>query len=120
VRGLWLSAGSCEAGEVYNLGADRIYSVREVIETIRATVKVPFTIEPDPALLRGCDEPVIAGDIGKFRRCSGWTPEIELAKTLQDMLDWWRNRLASTSISDRQAYGAAPFIHDRSAPARLP
>ena len=110
VRGLWLSAGSCEAGEVYNLGADRIYSVREVIETIRATVKVPFTIEPDPALLRGCDEPVIAGDIGKFRRCSGWTPEIELARTLQDMLDWWRNRLALASAFGRQYSGAEPVM----------
>ena len=97
VRGLWLSAECCVAGDVYNLGTDQIYSIQEVIETIQAHVKVPFSVEKDPALVRGCDEPVIAGDITKFQRCSGWTMEIELARTLHDMLDWWRNRLTSPS-----------------------
>jgi GDP-4-dehydro-6-deoxy-D-mannose reductase len=100
VRGLWLSAERCEAGEVYNLGAEKIYSIQEVIQTIRDHAKEPFSTKQDPELLRGCDEPVIAGDIAKFRRCSGWTPEIELAKTLQDMLDWWRDRLTSASTLD--------------------
>jgi len=101
VRGLWLSAERCEAGEVYNLGGDQIYSIQEVIETIRGHVNVPFSTKQDPALLRDCDEPTIAGDIGKFRRCSGWRTEIELARTLRDMLDWWRDRLGSASAPDR-------------------
>lgn len=94
VRALWLSAEKCTPGEVYNVGAGKIYSVQEVIETIRGHVKIPFKLEQDPLLLRACDEPVICGDITKFRSCTGWTTEIELAKTLGDMLDWWRNRLA--------------------------
>jgi GDP-4-dehydro-6-deoxy-D-mannose reductase len=60
-------------------------------------VKISFTVEQDPLLVRGCDEPVIAGDITKFRSCSGWTTEIDLDKTLRDMLDWWRGQLASAS-----------------------
>jgi GDP-4-dehydro-6-deoxy-D-mannose reductase len=101
VRGLWLSAERCGLGDVYNLGGNAIYSIQEVIDTIRTHVAVQFSVEQDQALVRGCDEPVIAGDITKFRRCSGWTMEIELAKTLRDMLDWWRGRLASASISDQ-------------------
>lgn len=112
VRGLWLSAECCVPGDVYNLGTDKIYSIQEVIDTIQALVKVPFSIEEDPALVRGCDEPVIAGDITKFQRCSGWTMEIELARTLRDMLDWWRGRLPSASTSDR-------FVLD-SRPSKLP
>jgi GDP-4-dehydro-6-deoxy-D-mannose reductase len=108
VRGLWLSAECCEAGDVYNLGGDQVYSIQEVIEAIRPQVKVTFSVEQDPALMRDCDEAVIAGDIGKFRRCSGWTTEIELARTLQDMLDWWRDRLASASASDRPVRFSAP------------
>jgi nucleoside-diphosphate-sugar epimerase len=107
VRGLWLSAECSEAGEVYNLGSEKIYSIEEVIETIRAHVNVPFTINQDQALLRGCDEPTIAGDISKFLRCSGWTPEIDLAQTLQDMLDWWRDRLAAA-----ESYHSEPLMHD--------
>lgn len=95
VRGLWLSTDSCEAGEVYNIGAHQIYSVQDLIETIRRHTTVSFTVEQEQSLMRGCDEPVIAGDINKFQSCSGWNSEIDLVMTLQDMLDWWRSRLAS-------------------------
>ena len=87
VRALWLAAERCESGEVYNVGANAIYSVEELIETIRSYVSAPFRIQQDPVLMRACDEPVIAGDISKFQGCTGWTPEIRLATTLQDMLD---------------------------------
>jgi GDP-4-dehydro-6-deoxy-D-mannose reductase len=95
VRALWLSAAHCEAGEVYNVGADQIYSVQELIEVIKSHARVNFRVEQDPALIRGCDEPVIAGDTTKFRSCSGWASEIDLVGTLQDMLDWWRTRIAT-------------------------
>ena len=97
VRGLWRSSECCEPGEVYNLGGDRIYSIEELIEAIRADLKVSFQIQQDPILMRACDEPVIAGDITKFRERSGWGPEVGLGKTLRDMLDWWRTRLAATA-----------------------
>jgi GDP-4-dehydro-6-deoxy-D-mannose reductase len=112
VRGLWLSAECGVPGDVYNLGGDRIYSVQEIIDNIRSHVKTDFSVEQDPALVRGCDEPIIAGDIAKFRQCSAWTMEIGLAKTLRDMLDWWRYRFGATSVSDR-------FAMDRQ-PSKLP
>ncbi len=59
--------------------------------------KLPFTLEQDPALLRTCDEPVIAGDTTKFRSCSGWKPEIGLSQTISDMIEWWRNHLTPTA-----------------------
>jgi GDP-4-dehydro-6-deoxy-D-mannose reductase len=97
VRGLWLAAERCRPGEVYNVGAKHIYSVEELIEAIRARAKTAFQVEQDPELMRGCDETVIAGDISKFQRSSGWEPEIDLDQTLQDMLDWWRKKLANAS-----------------------
>ena len=97
VRGLWLAAECCAAGEVYNVGANQIYSVDEIIEAIRVRLNVKFAVEQDPALMRGCDEPVIAGDITKFQRCSGWAPQIDLGTTIQDMIDWWKTRLAGKS-----------------------
>jgi len=103
VSGLWLASERCEPGEVYNLGASQHYSIQEIIDGIRSRVKVGFNIEQDPVLVRKCDEPVISGDISKFRKCTGWATEIDLATTLQDMLDWWRNRLASESSSRASA-----------------
>ena len=94
VRAFWLSAERCKAGEVYNIGTDQTYSVHEIIETIRAQLSTSFQVEQDPTLVRSCDEPIIAGDISKFRSCCEWTPEIKLSTTLRDMLEWWRVRLA--------------------------
>lgn len=96
VRGLWLAAEHCKWGDVYNIGATEIYSVQEIIDAIRAQSPAAFKTEPHPTLVRAADELVIAGDIGKFRSCCGWTPEIPLTTTLRDMLGWWRTRLAST------------------------
>jgi GDP-4-dehydro-6-deoxy-D-mannose reductase len=108
VRGLWLAAEYCMPGDAYNLGATQIYSIQTIIEVIQKQVTVGFSVQEDPALVRACDEPVIAGDISKFQRCSGWAPQTELASTLQDMLDWWRDRLTSPSASDRVVMESRP------------
>ena len=97
VRALWLAADHCADAEAYNVGGDHTLSVQEIIEAIRGELKVAFNVEQDPALVRRCDEPVIAGSTKKFRACTGWSPEIKLTQTLRDMLDWWRGRLAETS-----------------------
>jgi GDP-4-dehydro-6-deoxy-D-mannose reductase len=93
VRALWFSAERCETGDVYNVGGSQVYSVRELIKAIGAKTDAAFEIEQDPSLMRGCDEPVIAGDISKFQRRTGWTQQIDLTETLGEMLEWWRNRL---------------------------
>lgn len=105
VRGLWLAPDHCEMGDVYNVGGNSIYAVQEIIDAIRAQVKVPFTLQQDPALMRACDEPVIAGDTTKFRARSNWAPQIDLQTTLRDMLNWWRRKLAAqpSSVTAEQA-----------------
>jgi GDP-4-dehydro-6-deoxy-D-mannose reductase len=97
IRGLWVSAERAELGEVYNVGADKIYSVQEIVDAIRAKLDVSFEVQQDPELMRPSDEPVIAGDTSKFRRRCNWAPEIDLSSTLNDMLEWWRKNLAASS-----------------------
>jgi GDP-4-dehydro-6-deoxy-D-mannose reductase len=97
VRGLWLAAEHCKPGEVYNLGAENIYSVAEIIEEIRSQLKIKFELQQEPSLVRACDEPVIAGDMTKFRSCCAWKAEVPLQVTIKDMLEWWRIRLAGSS-----------------------
>lgn len=107
IRGLWMSAECCAPGDVYNLGANQIYSIQEVIDTIQSLARVSFEIEQDPALMRPCDEPVIAGDIAKFQYCSGWAPEIPLTTTLRDMMEWWRAKLVKAVTMPQVLSGAA-------------
>jgi GDP-4-dehydro-6-deoxy-D-mannose reductase len=96
VRGIWLAADHCKAGEVYNLGAEKIYSVQEIIDEIHSQLGIKFKIEREATLVRACDELVIAGDISKFRNCCSWEPKIDLATTIRDMLEWWRLQLAKS------------------------
>src|SRR5271156_2429112 len=44
VQALWASADHCKIGEVYNLGGDDVYSIREVIEAIRSQVTSRFEV----------------------------------------------------------------------------
>jgi GDP-4-dehydro-6-deoxy-D-mannose reductase len=97
VQGLWSSADHCKLGEVYNLGGDDGYSVQEVIDAIRNQVTFRFELEQRPELIRSCDERVTAGDNAKFRSCCHWAPQIRLATTLRDMLEWWRSQLAAAA-----------------------
>jgi GDP-4-dehydro-6-deoxy-D-mannose reductase len=96
VQAVWSSPDHCEAGEVYNLGGDDVYSVQEVVDAVRGQVTVPFKIEQAPELMRACDEPVTVGDNTKFRSRCPWEPRIRLGTSLRDMLEWWRVRLTAS------------------------
>jgi GDP-4-dehydro-6-deoxy-D-mannose reductase len=93
VPALWFSADRCKAGEVYNVGGDKIYSVQELIDQIRTQTGLQFKFEQRRELTRFCDESIVAGDNAKFRSCCDWAPKIALEATLRDILDWWRSRL---------------------------
>lgn len=95
VRGLRLAAERGESGEVYNIGGSRTYTVQEVIEHIQALCGRPFEVVTDPELVRPCDELVIWGDTSRFSKATGWSPEVNVADTVKDMLNWWRRKVAA-------------------------
>lgn len=74
------------AGEAYNISADCVYKMSDLLEFYFDIAGVRVPTELDPALLRASDEPVIYGDIAKIRRDTGWAPTYELRQTLSDML----------------------------------
>jgi len=49
-------------------------------------------VEVDQRLLRPSDEPVIMGANTKIRKATGWQCVIPLEKTLEDILNYWRQR----------------------------
>jgi GDP-4-dehydro-6-deoxy-D-mannose reductase len=110
---LWQSALHAQAGEVYNLGGDDVFSVQEVIDAIRTQVAFDFEVEQQPELMRSCDELVTAGDNAKFRSRCNWTPKIHLTTTLRDMLEWWRARLAEVSAPEARLETARAYKSGR-------
>jgi UDP-glucose 4-epimerase len=70
--------------EIFNLGAGRGYSVREVIETAKAVTGVDFAVEDHPR--RPGDPPNLVAATTRANEILGWRPE----KTLEDMVrDAW-------------------------------
>ncbi len=93
VHAYWLCLEKGEPGEVYNLGTGKTYSIKEILDMLLAISGVDVKIEVDPDRLRPSDVPVLLSDSSKFRRLTGWEPKIPFNQSLQDLLEYWRERV---------------------------
>lgn len=93
VQAYWLSLEKGQAGEVYNIGTGRAYAMKEVLDMLLALSKVKVQVEVDPTRLRPSDVPILLPDCSKFVNLTGWKPRIPFAKTLEDLLNYWRERV---------------------------
>lgn len=83
------------AGEYYNIGGRYTCTVRETLETLisLSTKKDEIIVEIDPERLRPIDADLQVPDCRKFEEHTGWQPEISYKQTMEDLLNYWRNRL---------------------------
>ncbi len=93
VRGYWLAVKKAEPGDVYNIAAGKGVKMSGLLEMLKGLSKTEFAVKPDPKRMRPSDVMVLIGDSSKFREKTGWKPEIEFRKTLEDLLDYWRERV---------------------------
>jgi GDP-4-dehydro-6-deoxy-D-mannose reductase len=93
VRAYWLCLEKGKEGEVYNIGTGKTYSIKEVLDMLLSLAKVEVKIEVDPLRLRPSDVPVLLSDSSKFRELTGWAPKISFTQSLQDLLEYWRERV---------------------------
>ena len=80
------------AGRVYNVCSGRAITIQELLDRLVARARVPVSINVDPARYRPNDTPLVLGDPARLRDELGWTPEIPLEQTLDDLLEYWRSR----------------------------
>ncbi len=94
VRAYWLAVTKGTPGEVYNIASGRGIRIREMLERLLALSRVEVKIEVDPDRLRPSDVEILIGDSSKFRADTGWEPRIPFEQTLEDLLGYWREKLA--------------------------
>lgn len=94
VRAYRLLAERGEAGAAYNVCSGRALAVSEILERLVAHAKAEVRVVEDPELVRPIDVPVLLGDPAALHRLTGWRPEIDLDRTLADVLEHWRRELA--------------------------
>ena len=84
-------------GEYYNIGGDYTVKISELLDDLinLSTKKDVLKIKVDHDRLRPIDADLQVPDIEKFKKHTGWKPEIKYEQTLIDLLNYWRNVVAS-------------------------
>jgi GDP-4-dehydro-6-deoxy-D-mannose reductase len=88
----YLLAASLEPG-AYNVCSGRCTSIADLIDVLADEAEVTVRQETDPARLRPHEPPALRGSYDRLSAATGWKPEIPLAQTVRDTLDWWRGQL---------------------------
>lgn len=84
-------------GECYNIGGIHTCTVDDMLNHLISisTHKDGIKIEVDKSRLRPIDADLQIPDVRKFRKHTGWKPQIPFDKTMQDLLDYWREKVSN-------------------------
>ncbi|HOX15136.1 MAG TPA: GDP-mannose 4,6-dehydratase [Smithellaceae bacterium] len=86
-------------GEYYNIGGTFSCTIGDMLHHLlslshRANIK----IETEQSRIRPLDADLQVPDTGKFRQHTGWEPIIPFEKTMQDLLDYWRDKVKTGKV----------------------
>ncbi|NOZ80417.1 MAG: GDP-mannose 4,6-dehydratase [DPANN group archaeon] len=92
VQAYHLAMERCTPGELYLIGSEQIYTIKECLEMLigLSAMKDKIRYETEQARVRPTELNYLIGDSSKFTQKTGWKPTISFQKTLQDILDYWR------------------------------
>jgi GDP-mannose 4,6-dehydratase len=84
------------AGEYYNIGGSYTCTIKQMLYYLISRSKVKnIEIVIDPERLRPIDADLQVPDITKFQNHTGWKPQIFFEQTMDDLLEYWRNKVNS-------------------------
>lgn len=76
-------------GEIYNICSGVGYSLADIVDQMASLLEIEVVTKTDHNLIRPTDSRVIVGSNDKIRRETGWTPEIPLRRSLEDVIHFW-------------------------------
>ena len=79
------------SGGAYNVCTGVGVRLADVVRDLAARARVPMRVVQDPARMRPADVPWLVGDRAAIARDCDWKPEIPFERTLDDVLESWRN-----------------------------
>lgn len=101
VRAYSLIVRKGKAGESYNVCSGSPRSLEYIMGYLRKKSSKEIRIEKRTQKLRAHRaSPRLAGDHRKLTSHTGWRPEIELERTLDDLFGWWMAELGSPTTPD--------------------
>jgi len=81
-----------EPGDVYNICSGEAVRIQEVLEKLLSLTERDIKVEVDRGRMRPSDVPVLLGDCKKLKEKVGWERKITFDRTLEDLLDYWREK----------------------------
>lgn len=84
-------------GAYFNIGGSFSCTVEDMLKHLISisTCRDIIRVETEQARLRPLDADLQVPNTSKFRTHTGWQPEISFEKTMQDLLDYWREQVKS-------------------------
>ena len=83
-------------GLPYNVCSGRGLSIAALVDLFIARARTRVEIAQDPSRFRPNDVPLLVGDHQRLTTDTGWQPQIPLEKTVEDLLEYWRDRIRET------------------------
>jgi GDPmannose 4,6-dehydratase len=82
-------------GQYYNIGGTFSCTIEDMLNHLISisTKKDEIRIELDKERLRPIDADLQVPDTTKFQKHTGWKPEIPFEKTMEDLLNYWRDKV---------------------------
>ena len=78
-------------GEVYNICSGNKFKLRDILDIYKSFSKTNVVEVVNESLLRNYDEAIKVGNPTKLKAL-GWNIKLDITKTIQDILEYWRNR----------------------------
>jgi nucleoside-diphosphate-sugar epimerase len=83
-------------GAYYNIGGNYSCTIGQMLEHLLSlSQRRDIRVEQDPERLRPIDADLQIPDTSKFTAHTGWKPEIPFERTMRDLLQYWRERVAN-------------------------
>lgn len=84
-------------GAYYNIGGSYTCTIKDILFFLIKNSKIKnYKIKIDKERLRLLDADLQIPNTEKFKRHTGWEPEISFEKTMLDLLDYWRDEINKT------------------------
>ena len=81
-------------GQYYNIGGIFSCTVGQMLEFLLSlSTRKDIKVETEGGRLRPLDADLQVPDTAKFRKHTGWQPEIPFETTMRDLLDYWRTKV---------------------------
>lgn len=92
VRAYYLVFKKGRVGDVYNVCSGKGYPIQSILDMLLKMSKMKIKLKHQKSRMKEYDVPEQIGNYSKIRKATGWSPKIQMEKTLKDLLEYWRKR----------------------------